>query len=63
MDRSKVIKTHLKNHDHNALVPGTPEERFLMVQTISEDLYAFIGNPHAEQRLQRHIGTLVREGR
>lgn len=46
--------------DDGGYMPGTAEERVLEVWELTRELWAFIREADAEQRLQRNVAVLIR---
>lgn len=49
--------------DDGGYMPGTAEERVLEVWELTHELWAFIQEADAEQRLQRDVAVLTRRER
>ena len=60
LDRQAIAKSALRDHTDDNYVPGTIEERVLMVWPITREVAALSPQHDVERRLQRHV---VRVGR
>ena len=60
LDRQAIAKSTLHTHADDNYVPGTMEERVLMVWPITREVAALSPQHDVERRLQRHV---VRVGR
>ena len=63
MDRSRLRTRLRKLADQGLeddLAGTTPAERIAMVWPMTLDAWAFLGDPGAESRLQRHVVRVVR---
>jgi hypothetical protein len=60
LDRQTINKSTLREHADDNYVPGTMEERVLMVWPITREVASLSPQHDVERRLQRHV---VRVGR
>lgn len=60
LDRQAITKSTLREHTDDNYVPGTMEERVLMVWPITREVASLSPQHDVERRLQRHV---VRVGR
>ena len=61
MRRDIMTRTSLEeSRDDAGYMEGTMAERLAAVWEITRDVWAFVPNEDAEQRLQRHVGVLTR---
>jgi len=60
LDRQTVTKSALRDHADDNYVPGTIEERILMVWPITREVAAFSPQHDVERRLQRDVVRVVR---
>lgn len=63
LDRKAITKSTLRAHEDNNFVPGTIEERVMMVWPITREIAALNPDYDVEQRLQRHVVRVTRRGR
>src|SRR5258706_4798413 len=63
LDRQTVTKSALRDHADDNYVPGTIEERILMVWPITREFAALSPQHDVERRLQRHVVRVVRRER
>ncbi|MGD0015954.1 MAG: hypothetical protein ABSC38_00295 [Verrucomicrobiia bacterium] len=63
LDRQAVTKSTLQQHEDDNFVPGTIEERVLMVWPITREVAALSPKHDVERRLQRHVVRVERRGR
>jgi hypothetical protein len=57
-DKTKLKKQGTEN---DSFVDAAPAERVGMVWELTCELWSLGGRQHAEQRLQRNVGNLVRQ--
>ncbi len=62
LDRQAISKSTLQGHEDNNFVPGTVEERVLMVWPITREVAALSPQHDVERRLQRHVVRVERRG-
>ena len=55
LDRQAISKSSLQGHEDDNFVPGTIEERVLMVWPITREVVALSPQHDVERRLQRHV--------
>jgi hypothetical protein len=60
LDRQTVTKSALRDHADDNFVPGTIEERVLMVWPITREVAALSPQHDVERRLQRDVVRVVR---
>ncbi len=63
MARQRVTKSPLRQHADDNFVPGSVEERLLMVWPITREIAALNRDLDVERRLQRHVVRVARRGR
>ena len=63
LDRQTITKSALHNHADDNYVPGTIEERVLMVWPITREVAALNPQHDVERRLQRDVVRVVRRER
>jgi len=63
LDRQTITKSALHNHADDNFVPGTIEERILMVWPITREVAALSPQHDVERRLQRDVVRVVRRER
>jgi len=63
LDRQIVTKSALRDHADDNYVPGTIEERILMVWPITREVAALSPQHDVERRLQRDVVRVVRRER
>ena len=63
LDRQTITKSALRDHADDNYVPGTIEERILMVWPITREVAALSPQHDVERRLQRHVVRVVRRER
>ena len=63
LDRQTVSKSALRDHADDNYVPGTIEERILMVWPITREVAALSPQHDVERRLQRDVVRVVRRER
>jgi hypothetical protein len=61
--RQVVTKSTLRGHADDNYVPGTIEERVLMVWPITREVTALSPQHDVERRLQRHVVRVARRDR
>jgi hypothetical protein len=62
-DKKMVRKFSHSEENSDGYVDDTHLNRFHMVEVMSEDLFSFLGQLNAKQRLQRNIIHLNKKGR
>jgi hypothetical protein len=60
LDRQTITKSALHDHADDNYVPGTIEERILMVWPITREVAALSPQHDVERRLQRDVVRVVR---
>ncbi len=60
MDRKRTVIYRTSDHRTVDFVPGTPEDRILLVWPLTEEIASLSDKYNAERRLQRHVTRLVR---
>ena len=63
LDRQAVTKSTLREHEDDNFVPGTIEQRVLMVWPITREIAALNPDYDVERRLQRHVVCVARRAR
>jgi hypothetical protein len=63
LDRQTITKSALHDHADDNYVPGTIEERVLMVWPITREIAALSPQHDVERRLQRDVVRVVRRER
>jgi hypothetical protein len=63
LDRQTITKSALHDHTDDNYVPGTIEERVLMVWPITREIAALSPQHDVERRLQRNVVRVVRRER
>jgi hypothetical protein len=58
--RQIAVRRSFAEADDGGFMPGTPEERLLEVWELTREVWAFSQERHAESRLQRDVGVLIR---
>jgi hypothetical protein len=60
LDRQTITKSALRDHADDDYVPGTIEERVLMVWPITREIAALSPHLDVERRLQKDVVRVVR---
>jgi hypothetical protein len=60
MNRTHTVTGRMTDHRNDDYVPGTPEERILLVWPLTREIASLSVKHDAERRLQRHVTCLVR---
>lgn len=63
MNRKQTAVHRMTNHQDDNYVPGTPEERILLVWPLTREISSLSIKHNAERRLQRHFTRLIRRER
>ena len=63
LDRQVITKSTLREHADDNYVPGTMEERVLMVWPITREVASLSPQHDVERRLQRHVVRVGRRAR
>lgn len=63
LDRQAVTKSTLREHADDNFVPGSIEQRVLMVWPITREIAALNPDYDVERRLQRHVVRVARRAR
>ena len=62
MDRHVITKSTLRQHVDDNFVPGTVEQRVLMVWPITREIAVLNPDYDVERRLQRDVVRVTRRG-
>ena len=60
MNRIHTAKHRMTDHLNDDYVPGTPEERILLVWPLTREIASLSVKHDVERRLQRHVTRLDR---
>jgi hypothetical protein len=60
MNRIHTAKHRMTDHRNDDYVPGTPEERILLVWPLTREIASLSVKHDVERRLQRHVTRLDR---
>lgn len=60
MNRQHTVTGKMKDHRNDDFVPGTPEERILLVWLLTREAASMSIKFDVERRLQRHVTSLIR---
>ncbi len=60
MNRKHTAKYRMTDQRNVDYVPGTPEERILLVWPLTKEVISLSPKHNAERRLQRHVTRLIR---
>jgi hypothetical protein len=60
MNRMQTVKRKMMDHRNDDYVPGTPEERILLVWPLTREIASLSVKHDVERRLQRHVTRIDR---
>jgi hypothetical protein len=60
MDRKRTVIYKMTDNQNADYVPGTPEDRILLVWPLTKEIASLSVKHDVERRLQRHVTRLIR---